>query len=322
MIHVHRVHALAMGLACLTPNIALSATLWEGDSDSSWFTLANWSNGVPSDGNIGTVTAGTPFAPTVDGNNVNSFVNQTGNTVTLSNGGVPVRFNDGTWTLSGGTIDLQDDLRINSGSANLVIDGGDLTDSGLANQLQIYSGAGSIQFLSGSVNLSSTNIVHREGLLLIDDAAFTANTYTFAFNGTNPEPQIRLSNGGTLNLSSFDYGANPATGYGQITFDGSASHLIAADWNGKAVELNFDFVSSSSGSTITVNSTNAFDATAWEAQYAAGKLTVDGSAPAGEFDTFFSVDGGTLTFIPEPGSMGLLAAGAALIGIRRRKVGA
>lgn len=300
---------------------AYAQTTWIGSVDNDFNNAANWSSNVPdAAGNTGTISSGTPELPTT---NANANVNQSGGTVTITNATRTI-YNGGTWNLTGGTFDIATkEWRLADATSQFVVNGGTFADTGGGGAIQIYTQGATFQFLSGTHNLSSTNVAQRFGTMLLDNGANASfASYNFGFNEVTADTQLTLSNGSSLSTSNLNYYPNHANNdIGQISFTGSgASSLTADDWvTAKAAYFNFDFASTSANSSITVLS-NFFSQAEWETQWTNGKLTVDG-ANVGNFSDHFTVSGDTLTYVPEPGTyaLGLSVLMLLYAGVRRRR---
>ncbi|WP_309387071.1 PEP-CTERM sorting domain-containing protein [Cerasicoccus frondis] len=296
--------------------LANAQTTWIGATDSAFADGSNWSDGTPnSEGNDGFITSTGPSV-SID-NTFSANVTQSGNTVTWDVTAAK-NFTDGVYNLNGGTFDL-------ATSNILILNGSTFNVAGGAFTASVGSGAirmiGASQLnIYNTVNMPSTTNNQRDGSVLIDGASATFGTYLFALNG-EVDPQLMIQNGGSLNVSMLQYGANPGTGYGQVTMGSGVNSIVAGDTTGRFTEFDFDFALDSVGSSITVSGTSAPSEATWISQWEAGKLTIAGSN-AGTFGDYFTYSGETLTLtaVPEPGTYALLLAiGVLGFAIRQRR---
>ncbi|WP_309398661.1 PEP-CTERM sorting domain-containing protein [Cerasicoccus maritimus] len=303
--------------ALALPSIAFAQTTWTGATDSVFSTSTNWTAGTPDiSGNDGFIT-GTGPAVSID-NSFSSNVTQTGNTVTWDVTAAK-NFSGGVYNLNGGTFDLATSNIFILNGSTMNVDGGSFTASVGAGSIRFVGTAATLNIYS-TVSMPLTTNNQRDGSMLIDGVTATFGTYLYALNGV-VNPLLTIQNGGTLDVSLLQYGANPDTGYGQITMGSGVNSIVAANTTGRFTEFNFDFEADSVGSSITVAGASAPDEATWISQWAAGKLTVAGSN-SGDFADYFTFSGDTLTLtsVPEPGMYALfLSLGILGCVIRRRQ---
>lgn len=308
-------------------------TIWEGDTDSAFFNAANWSSGTPTllvEGEIDGTGTNSPELGTLNGGfqNLPSFLlTQTGDTVSVlgtddaTNGAVSIGGST-VWNLNGGFLDVSSNYELRA-NGTLIVDGGTLQATGTA-QLVIRSNSADLQILSGSHDLTGNRFGAINGSLLIDGASLTAAGMNFGnFGSNNQNGTVTLQNGASLTLEDNNNGAlrnsvqaSATNSSGQLNFGPGVSSLTAGGWtfNNGGPDLGIDFDPGAVGSTFTILNSSAFDETEWEAYWTTGSLTV-GGANVGNFSDFFEVSGGTLTMVPEPGSVALLGIGAAALAI-------
>lgn len=306
-------------LAVLLPLFALfsplaAQTTWTGSVDNDFANAANWDNGFPDNAsNTGTISSGTP---THTSGNLNGLtITQTNGTFSADTTSSISFQNDSTWNLNGGTFDISNTGRFNLGAAStLNYNGGNLTSSG-GGQLWLLSTDSAVNIYQ---NLTTDlTFAHRGGFFTVDNATLEVETFIFA---QNDSVNLTLRNGATLNATTqFFYYAPINSHYGQINFTDGVNSLQAASWR-RPAELDFNFTSTSVGSTI-VDGDGYFTTSVWQDKWTNGELTVNGSN-SGSFSDYFTVAGNTLTFsaVPEPGTVAFWVGSIALgiVVLRRR----
>ncbi len=247
---------------------------------------ANWTNGLPTAGNPGTLNIDANWGPGSAGTLEGYLVTQTGGVLSNSN----------NRNISGGTV-----WTINGVGAGI-----DLTGTA-----QMIHGSGSAATLNLNEGFVSTggNLQTRNG------ADFNISGGTVSVGGqfniqTNSSV---LLTGGAVTIA----GANGlAMQAGSLTF-GVGNGTLTAGTLSTTGDSVIDFLPGSGGS-ITIA---AFGASEFEGLWDAGNLRFD-SANAGTFASSFIVTGSTLTVIPEPSAyavlFGLGVLGLALLRRRRK----
>ncbi len=217
----------------------------------------------------------------------NSFENVTyeitGGTLDVTGWGLRMR-GGSTLTIDGGTVTMGDTLTINDSTVNML--GGTLTAQNLqTNNNAIWN------FSGGAVDLTNQGF-----------------TQSGKSSGTS---QVNFSGNVDFNTTNFQKGNATA-----INFEiGSGSGTIDADTITSS-GLSFNWLS---GSGFSFTATTIDGGSTWEDLWNAGVLTVD-SGQSGTFASNFNDVGGTLTLIPEPSTFALLGlAGLAALFLRRRR---
>lgn len=264
----------------------------------------NWTNGVPTLTNIGTINVD----GTLNGNPTDWVVNHTGGEITLTGNRNIVGAS--VWTMSGGSIVQNDNTRnleVRDSSAFTMTDGTiDLFRLRTPQTGSITQSGGSVtlsdQFVGGSPG-SSYNL--SGGTLQL--ASINANSTEFNLSG------------GSISLTAFETSANNNrirfwTVSGDVAMSFDAASAIAVD------RFNFanNWLPTATGASLTVAD---WGQTEFEALFAGGRFQYDGeNLNATQFGETFLVNGSTLTVIPEPGTLALLGiAGLALAISQRRR---
>jgi hypothetical protein len=265
----------------------------------SYGAVIDWTGGtsgndITVEANWGTGAAGQ--LPTIANGNVGHI--NSGDTVSLEDlAGYQIQQNDGAvsgqgtifsgtiYDLDGGTLTISSDgggdLRVEGGST-LTVDGGTIT--GIPDDFRIGdNGDSTFTMLSGSVTVGDEFVVVNSG-----------DTVTI--------------NGGTITAGELRNNVS-------MTFGGTTAGSFTAQ-NGLENFGDIDFLTGSK-MALTIS---GWSASNYESEWDAGDLTIDGGN-TGTFADNFQVDGSTLTVIPEPATLGMIAtAGIFLMLMRRRMV--
>ena len=278
---------MIVALAMVAAPMAFAESIFQLDGNIK--TAGDWSTGFPID-DVGTIAVN----GTVGNGNLNTStwgtytINHTAGTLTGTGNHNIYNNSNGTYNQSGGNISIGAGLFANKLTYNL-------------------SAAGTIQ----AANVEATNL----GTFNQTGGSFTSigtiRMYRVNNNGTN-----NLTGGtavSTTAATAFDLlsGAVNVGGDFDMEFagallSGSAPLTFANDWTGSFTRDNYT-------------------AAEWQADLVAGTVNVGGTdITDGNFSTWFSVEnsgaaGSTLTVIPEPATLGLVAAfGGGVLFIRRR----
>ena len=247
-------------LASVIGTASLSAqTTWNGADAASLTSAGNWSNGVPSLSNTGTIPNGT-LGINFNSNVTNWIVVQEGGNVSTTSFR---QFNGGSWTMNGGSMSLGNNFQlvtsdnqshvftVNPGasasttatlfvsstgtnrSATLNISGGSVS----TNQLQVNAG-GTVNFSSGSLASSGTTTINAGGELEMSNGTRTGSSVTnsgsLVISGgnfsTNLDRSLTTNAGGTTTISggSVSIGqsiGDSLIGTGAFVFEGGTTTL-------------------------------------------------------------------------------------------------
>jgi hypothetical protein len=311
---ISKTKLLKMGAACLTASLftTLSAqnTLISGDIG----TAGNWDDGVlPTTANpannpgiIDSSNTGVNEG-TINGTYDDLVIEQTGGDVVRSGFGNSI-FNNVNWEITGGTFTSTSlGHQMNSNSV-LTIDGGTTSFASLTYR------SSTVNLISGS--LSTNADLQSQGGAFLNASGGTITVGRDAMLGFQPTTTINLSGttifSVTRNMGDIDVGVrtlNIGLGSGSVSVGGFLEvDGFTMDWT--------------SGSGFTFSAASILDngeSTTWETLWNAGSLKVDGGN-VGTFSDNFQLTGSTLTLIPEPSTLALMAlAGLAVFATRRRR---
>lgn len=252
---------------------------------------ANWTNGLPSLANPGTIAINV----NLNSGPTDAIIFHTAGTATSNSNRT---FANTTWNLQGGTVNFGANWNSGTGGFVLNISAGSFT----ALTLQLTN-ASTLNLSGGTVSVSNT--ASNTGTVIDISGGSLTTTGTFSVGS------------GTLNLTggSVNVGGQFTATAALITFGLGDASLTAASITTSGATV-IDFQSGTQGQlTIT-----GFTAANYESLWNSNNLRIDGARP-GEFGDWFAVNGSTLTAIPEPATvaalMGLGALGA--LTLRRRR---
>ena len=207
----HKSWMTSLGLVAVLGMNVHAQTTWTGGDGATLKTASNWSSGLPSLSNPGTIPNGT-LGIDFNVNPTNWIVTQNGGALTTS---TFRQFNGGSWTMNGGSISLGNNFQlvtednqshiftVNAGasasttstlyvssagtnrSATLNIHGGSVS----SNQFQVLNG-GTVDFTGGSLANSGTMTINAGGIFSMSGGTRTGSG---------------VANSGTLNISSGDF---------------------------------------------------------------------------------------------------------------------
>jgi autotransporter-associated beta strand protein len=219
-----------MGLLLIGASSLYGQDSWQGSS-GSWFTSSAWSLGMPPNFDLDAVIdngATVQIGPGPDGQEAaaNSLTIGGGSTVAL---------------LSGGTLDLNNPLLINS-SGTLLLNGGTLGGAGTIQDNGIVEFLGSFVYTesvdahivgTGSLVLNLTG-----GELLVDSTGNTYSGQTQILNGslvaetTNAfSPNSAFTVNSTLDLNGFNNAIGSLSGTGTVINSGSSNATLTVGGN-------------------------------------------------------------------------------------------
>lgn len=277
-------------LTVVSGSILSAQTSFTAASNAQVNNVGNWDNGLPSLSNPGTIA--------IDGV-INSglsdwIIHQTGGAVTSS---FNRSFANVTWNLHGGSIAFTGaNWLAGTGGHTLNIYGGSFG----AQSLQLTN-ASTLNIADGEVNVASTS--SNTGTIV----NISSGSLTTSGNLTLTLATVTLT-GGTVNV-----GGSFITNAANITFGlGNASLTTPTIGTTGATVINF--LSGSLG-TLTIGN---FGAAEFEGLWDANNLRLDG-ARLGQFSDAFTVQGNTLSVIPEPSAVAAFLAGGALVLLARRR---
>jgi fibronectin-binding autotransporter adhesin len=235
------------------------------------------------------------------------------------------------------TFDVTDTLTVGAAGASVDVVNGGVVKSGPGNLVLggANTYAGLTQILTGTLtltgSLTATTPIIVDGGALFDVAGvaggFTLGTVQTLTGDGSVAGAVNIAGtvapGGTLGTLSFsstvtfDVGG---TGVAEFEISKSAGPVLAADLLSAASLVTYDgtLVVTHTGLALSVGDTfNLFDAPAFAGSFDSFNLPSPGVGLAWETSNL-PVDG-TISVIPEPGSIALLLGGLALVAARRRR---
>lgn len=295
----------------------LTAENWGGDSvpggsDNALFNMSGADAGYLTSGavNPGRLYLGSNFGDTgelyISGGTLNAglgysgrygtgIVNQSGgsasfsDTVYLGTDDGSTRDGNGTWILSGGTLDV-----------------GKTTGNALEIGRPVDGATGMLNISGGTLLTGEQLVVRQQGTLVVSGADASITIGGSAGAGTAEYRQLA---GGVLDLHV------AADGLSTIVLDDAASGTVAAIFDSGSV-LNVDFIGADSEGTWTVMEVEGADITDGGLVFAD---TVDQSIWSFNVDNSGANGVLTVTAIPEPATLGMVALfGGGILFIRRR----
>jgi hypothetical protein len=296
------------------PFAAMAQTFNGGDLDDG----ANWTGGLPTSG-TGTVNTDGSFDTTTPVTGRVWNVNQTGGTITQTVNTTAVDFDGGSWTQSGGNLNLG---RVNFSDFDLILDSGATFNQQNTNGESLFQTGSSITVNSGATFNGSGN-----GNDYIRD---NSGTSIFTVNGGTVN-NLSIRGNYTVNLNSGTASFQRILGFtGTVNMGASGTFTSTSDTR-TPIGWKMDWAV---GSTATAATEDAdWAETMWDGGFlfynGFNNATIGGSGAtwtevttAGGLDGTHSFDytGQTLSVIPEPSSIALLGlAGLAVYLVRRRK---
>ncbi|MBT7170536.1 MAG: PEP-CTERM sorting domain-containing protein [Phycisphaerales bacterium] len=203
-----------------------------------------------------------------------------------------------TWNMTGGSLSDYRVLTMATGAGSTAkITGGTITGhaSGIGDRIQADNG--------GVVTFGGTAVMDRSYFNAIGtgEINLTGGTHNDANGGFTTS-----HTGSVINISG---------SYTLTSWLNDRNHTQVFVSNG-----TIDFKTGWTGSIADANATNVWDSGTWIDTMTAGDVSVDGEdITADNFSTYFNVDeNGTLTMVPEPATMSLLALGGMAM-LKRRK---
>ena len=292
--------------ACLLQSAALANTLNGGDIGVA----GNWSGGV--------LPTNTLAPGIIDSNNTGEnqgilpgtasglAIQQTGGELEFTGFGTST-FDDLNYEITDGTFTSTSfGHKILNGSV-FDINGGTVNVAGFG-----MEGSSTLNMSSGSLNLT--------GNLTTKSSIWNFNGGTVSVGGD----ALTSWNNGTLNFSgdtTFD-----VTGQFGVNFWASSFAVNIGAGNGsisnatlEADSMTIDWITGSDYSFTASSILNGGSAATWEDLWTAGQLTRDGTQSA-TFAEDFNVAGDTLTVVPEPATLGLVASAGVLLMVFRRRM--
>jgi len=272
----------------------------------------NWSGGVlptdPSDPGIidssntgasrGTITNSTARSGLA--------IKQTGGELTFTGFGTS-NFDDVDYEITGGTFaSTSFGHKILNGSV-FDINGGTVNVVGFG-----MEGSSTLNMSSGSLNLNGdlttkTSVYNFSGgtVSVGGDALKSWNTGTLNFSGSTT---FDVAGQFGVNFWASSFAVNIGAGNGSIS-----NATLEAD------SMTIDWITGSDYSFTASSILNGGSAATWEDLWTAGQLTRDGTQSA-TFAEDFNVAGDTLTVVPEPATLGLVASAGVLLMVFRRRM--
>jgi hypothetical protein len=294
--------------AALLQSAAFANVLNGGDIG----TAGNWDDGLlptTANGNTpGVINSSNTGANqgTINGTYDDLVVSQTGGDVARTGFGNSI-FNNVNWAITGGTF-ASTILGHQMNDSILDIKGGTLSFASLTAR------SSSVTMTNGT--LTTNNDMQSQGGTVFDFSGGTVSVGRDAMVGFQPTTTYNLSGNVafsvTRNMGEIDagvrtinigLGTGSASVGGNLEFDG-----LTMDWT--------------SGSDFSFTAAAVLDngaTTTWEAMWNLGQLTRDGTNST-TFAQDFDVAGNTLTVVPEPATLGLIATAGALLMVLRRRV--
>jgi hypothetical protein len=300
---------------------------------------ANWSNGLPSSTNLGTininsdwVTVSSPNSTTLTG----WHVNLTGGTLGASNTGGRI-ISGGVWGLSGGNIGFSNrNLSVNDSAQMTVNSGSTLTVGG---GLNVNSGStltlsgGAISAPAGSGGSGHFNINGTSGNFTMNSGSVTAGGNFGQSNASGNVANGWNFNGGTLTASTLQYRSLATMTLGGTTAGSATFTNGYATSNHSDDNIRIDWLSGSL-MTLTIGATDWAE-TNWAAgrmtyfdgtntinntNYSWAQVTTTGFGDGNRFDWSGTNNTLALVVIPEPSTLVLFGiAGLAALGFLRRR---
>lgn len=297
--------ACLMIAACATPVIASTIFTNLDAGNNLISTAGNWDNGLPT-GQQGTISINAQH----DSNFTHSGFNvlHTGGDISRGSGFSSFALGTGTtWVMNGASAAITQargiDLRDNS-SFTLIQGNADLSDNN--RDTQVFGAGASLVVNGGTMTIGRDLIVRNGGSLIINGGTVTGIDQLFTQSFASAAAGY-FFNGGSTTADNFELDTA-----GTATFGGTtAGSLNLLTGLGNGVTLNW-----LSGSLMELTVAGA-DQAFYEGLYSGGDLLFEGSN-AGVFGDNFEVSGSTLSLVPEPSSLALLAMSGACI-LRRRQ---
>lgn len=200
-------------LICSLPFAAMAQTFNGGDLDDA----ANWTGGLPTSG-TGTVNVDGSFDTTTPVTGRVWNVNQTGGTITQTDNTTAVDFDGGSWTQSGGNLNLG---RVNFSDFDLTLDSGATFNQQNTNTESFFENGSSITVNSGATFNGSGN-----GNDYIRD---NSGTSIFTVNGGTVN-NLSMRGNYTLNLNSGTAGFQRILGFtGTVNIGSSGTFTSTSD---------------------------------------------------------------------------------------------
>lgn len=238
----------ALVLALATPALSHAATSWKAEAgNGNWNVPENWSNGIPVSNDWAEIKTGATVTVDTEGLVAqqiflggNSTISQTGGTLTTS-GGFAVVIGDhgvGTYNLSGGTLNLQNDWFIVGGNP-------DPAGTGFFN----ITGTGVANVTGGGIILGQDSPSSVGNLTVGGGGQVNAKQVsTFGGPGSGGTGHVTLNTGGVLSLSD---NINANNGSMSLNFNGGT--LRATGSNGNFVQSSVVVTVSAGGAIIDSN---------------------------------------------------------------------
>jgi hypothetical protein len=291
-------------VALLLAPAAQANTLTSGDIAVG----TNWSEGLPTDpANPGTITSANTEGTkgTITSTVTGLAIQQTGGLLEFTGFGTST-FDGVIYEISGGTFKSTSFGHKSINSSVFDVNGGTLNVVGFG-----LEGSSTLNLSSGSINAtgnltSKASVFNFSGgtVSVGGDALTSWNNGTLNFSG---DAIFGVTGQMGVNFWASSFGVNIGAGDGSISVGTLEADSMSIDWT------------SGSGFSFTATSIlNAGAAATWEDLWNAGNLTVDGGQ-TGTFADNFNVVDGTLSFVPEPATMSLIALGGLALLRRRRK---
>jgi hypothetical protein len=301
---------------------AQTVTWDRGAGNNNINNAANWTTDtLPTGGILGIINNSIINPATVTGNALSGYtIQQDAGTVTQANR----RWTQGTsWTLNGGTFTdsgrlLLGDLNTspNPASVNTItINGGSFTATDILGDAKNAVGS-FVTVTGGTLTLSgAAGVWSQGGALDLNVSGGTVNIDGFQFNSTSDKFTIT---GGSTEVGT---GTVVLSNGGHVEFGLGAGSLLLNEVPAFTNAGYFNFLEDSEGSLTIAGFTKTDYETWWTGTGNNNRLRYSGTN-TGNFDDVFKVTGATIVLVPEPTTLALAAAGAALSGLivwRRRR---